>query len=60
MPESVPGTGQTGLSGQNYNQGPLASGQKQPETLQEEMGITTGNNFNLANTKAEAKGEENT
>ncbi|CAO1613783.1 unnamed protein product [Parajaminaea phylloscopi] len=56
IPESAAGSGQTGLSGQSKA---VADGGRQPETLQEEMGVTLGNNFNLANTKAETKGEEN-
>lgn len=59
LPESAAGSGNTGLSGQNYNQQAFANGGKQPQTVQEEMGISLSNNFNLANTKAEAKGEEN-
>lgn len=58
LPESVPGAGESGISGQNTNQEALANGGRQPQTLNEEMGQTLPSNFTLANTKAESKGED--
>jgi hypothetical protein len=58
LPESVPGAGESGISGQNTNQEALANGGRQPQTLNEEVGQTLPSNFTLANTKAESKGED--
>lgn len=59
LPESVPGAGNTGISGQNYNQQAFAEGHGAQKTVQEEEGQSLGGNFSLGSTKAESKGEEN-
>ncbi|CAO1617050.1 unnamed protein product [Sympodiomycopsis kandeliae] len=59
LPESVPGAGASGISGQNTNQEALAAGHGNQKTVQEEMGASLGGNYSLGSVQAETKGEEN-
>lgn len=60
MPESVPGAGNSGLSGQNYNQESYAAGHGSQQTVQEEVGQSLGGNYSLGSVQADTKGQENT